>query len=105
MEGILYLICDPLNDSYKIGVTTRKNVDKRLKELQTGNSSSLFVMQTFYSKHLFQLERVLHKHFYGKKELNEWFKLDADDCKYFLDNCRKYENIFDTYESNINCVF
>ena len=40
MGGYIYLIEDRNNNTYKIGVT-KSDPEKRLKKLQTGNSSKL----------------------------------------------------------------
>lgn len=98
MKGIIYLICDPLTDSFKIGVTKR-DVIKRLKELQTGSSGELFIKSTFNSNHPYQLEKMLHKKYFSKKMINEWFALDIDDINDFLYNCDKYESILNSIES------
>jgi len=55
----VYLICDAKNNTYKIGVS--KNVDKRLKQLQTGNSNDLHLVYKIRTEHPFILESMLHK--------------------------------------------
>ena len=44
--GYVYLICDPATDHFKIGVT-RNTIQNRIKKLQTGNPSKLFI-KDFY---------------------------------------------------------
>lgn len=94
MKGKIYLICDPVTDKFKIGVTKR-GIESRLREIQTGNPSEVFVMKTFESEYPYRLENMLHRHFYAKKTLNEWFSLDVDDVVEFSDVCEKYEKIID----------
>ena len=48
MGGYIYLICDPANDTYKIGVTRDIN-SNRLKKLQTGNSTELHIVYIYKS--------------------------------------------------------
>ena len=86
--GYVYLICDANSDTYKIG-RTKNSVEKRLKQLQTGCSSELFVMNTFYTQYPNQLEQMLHFRFKNKQELNEWFRLDSQDIRNFTETCEK----------------
>lgn len=86
MGGYIYLICDPANDTYKIGVT-RNLESNRIKKLQTGNSTELHISYIYKCQYPFRLEKMLHNHYYSKRILNEWFKLDFDDYKNFIKTC------------------
>lgn len=86
MGGYIYLICDPANDTYKIGVT-RNLTSNRIKKLQTGNSTELYIVSTYYFQYPFRLEKMLHLHFRDKQVLNEWFKLDLQDTNNFTNTC------------------
>lgn len=86
MGGYIYLMCDPANDTYKIGVT-RNLSSNRIKKLQTGNSTELHIVSTYYYKYPFRLEKMLHFHFRNKQVLNEWFKLDLQDTINFKNTC------------------
>ncbi len=97
MKGTIYLICNPLTDTFKIGVTKR-DVNSRLKEIQTGNPGEVFVMETYESEYPYKLEKMLHRHFFSKRTLNEWFSLDVDDVLGFLDTCEKYDKIINGLE-------
>lgn len=90
-EATVYLICDPDREMYKIGVT-RGSVEKRIKKLQTGNATSLFVMYEYKTKNAFLIEKMLHNKFYPKNELNEWFKLDLEDISKFNETCEEMES-------------
>lgn len=92
MKGYIYLICDPSADTYKIG-RTNNNVEKRLKQLQTGCSSELFIVNRYETDYPVQLENFLHRKFINKRQLNEWFKLESFDIKNFNNVCRHYEEI------------
>lgn len=92
MKGYIYLICDPVADTYKIG-RTNNDVQKRLKQLQTGCSSELFVKDFFETEYPVQLEGFLHRKYANKRQLNEWFKLDSFDIENFSSMCQHYEEI------------
>lgn len=98
MKGFVYLICDPLTDTFKIGVTKR-DVNERLKEIQTGNPGEVFVSRVFESNYPYKLESMLHRKFNSKKMINEWFALESEDISSFMDICLKYENIIKSLES------
>lgn len=100
MAGIVYLICDPESDTYKIGVTKR-DVNERLKELQTGNSSELFVVHTYKCNDPYRLEQMLHNRFRTKGALNEWFSLESEDITGFEDICRKTDEIIKSLSDNV----
>lgn len=84
--GYVYLICDPSNDRFKIGVT-RDLKSNRVKKLQTGNSTELFIHTIYETEWPFRLETMLHKHFEHKRILNEWFALDVSDVTNFKSTC------------------
>ena len=99
MKGYIYLICDPSTETYKIGRTSNP-VEKRLKQLQTGCSGELFIMDTYETEYPVQLEKMLHRKFFTKKQLNEWFKLDSDDICGFSDICKQYDEIIASLKTN-----
>lgn len=99
MKGYIYLICDPSTETYKIGRTSNP-VEKRLKQLQTGCSGELFIMDTYETEYPAQLEKMLHRKFFTKKQLNEWFKLDSDDICVFSDICKQYDEIITSLKTN-----
>ena len=95
-EGYVYLICDPANTTFKIGVT-RDLKSQRLKKLQTGNSTELFICSIYKTQYPFRMESMLHSKFKSKNELNEWFNLDAYEVSHFNDICKEVEE-------TINCL-
>ena len=99
MKGYIYLICDPSTETYKIG-RTNNPVEKRLKQLQTGCSGELFIMDTYETEYPAQLEKMLHRKFFTKKQLNEWFKLDSNDICGFSDICKQYDEIIASLKTN-----
>lgn len=88
------------NNNYKIGVTKHKDINSRISELQTGNSNELYIKDYYETKYPYKLEKLLHRHFFDKKILNEWFSLNSDDIKSFKDICKKYNNVLDSLKYN-----
>ena len=84
---------------FKIGCTKR-DVGKRTKTLQTGNSEELYLARSFETDKPFKLEKMLHNHFSNQMYLNEWYSLSDDDVKNFIDVCRKYQSNIDSLADN-----
>ena len=100
-DGYIYLITElDREKEYKIGVTKNKNLCKRLSQLQTGNSSELFIIKSYKSKHPFKLEKWLHRHYSDKHKLNEWYELEMSDVEEFTSICNKYESMFESLSDN-----
>lgn len=99
MVGTVYLLCDPSTDLFKIGMT-RNSVGKRMGELQTGNSCEIHLVKKFDTDIPSFIESSLHRHFFGKHSLNEWYELDTDDIANFENICLKYQNIAKTLQDN-----
>ena len=100
MKGFIYLICDPNQNTYKIGVT-RNLVQHIIKKLQTGNSSELHIVHTFGPvDYPFRLETLLHTRFKEQKVIGEWYALSDDDVKNFDNICKHYLNIIDSMTQN-----
>lgn len=84
----VYLIESTDNDKrYKIGMTRSSDVSKRLKQLQTGNSSKLTIKEVYETDHPFKLEKMLHNRFKSKQTIGEWFELNDDDIRDFKGVC------------------
>lgn len=99
MIGTVYLLCDPSTDLFKIGMT-RSNVSKRMKELQTGNSCEIHVVDKYDTQIPSFIEKSLHKHFINKHSLNEWYALDTIDVSKFEEICKYYEDIAISMQDN-----
>lgn len=99
MGGYIYLVCDPANDTFKIGVTRNLN-GNRFKKLQTGNSTEIHIVNTYQCDYPFRLEKMLHFKFSNKHELNEWFNLDAYDVSHFIEICEETNNLLKTMLQN-----
>ena len=89
-NGYVYLICDPIKDFFKIGITTG-TIEKRIKELQTGNAGELFIRDYFKTDTVFKLEQLLHSKFILKHIHGEWFQLDVNDVLNFRKTCEELQ--------------
>ena len=99
--GWVYLIGESdIPNHYKIGSTKGKDVNKRLKQLQTGNSSPLFIKKSFETSKPFKLEKMLHNHFKSCNMINEWFELDRQSVINFKTICEYYQNIINSLKEN-----
>lgn len=98
-EGYIYLLCNALNEHYKIGMTTN-TVKQRISELQTGNATEIFMVHQHKTKYPRRIETMLHNRFNSKRVLNEWFQLTAEDVINFPKTCQEMENIIKTLENN-----
>lgn len=99
--GWVYLIGERENKGkYKIGSTRGKDVNNRLKQLQTGNSSELFIKDSFETSHPFKLEQMLHNRFKSLNLIGEWFELSETDTEQFKTICEEKEHIISVLKNN-----
>lgn len=99
--GYVYLIGEIDNKGkYKIGSTRAKDINKRLKQLQTGNSSELFIKESYETEHPFKLEKMLHNHFKSSNLIGEWFELSESDTEAFRGVCEEKEKIISCLKDN-----
>jgi hypothetical protein len=82
-KGFIYLVTD--GNFTKIGGTSY-DVKKRLLELQTGNAKRLSILGYYKCEYLNITEKIIQNQFKDKNELNEWFRLDVNDCASILKN-------------------
>lgn len=99
--GYVYLIGEIGKEGkYKIGSTKAKDVKKRLNQLQTGNSSELFIKESYETEHPFKLEKMLHNHFKSSNLIGEWFELSESDTEAFKGVCEEKEKIISSLKNN-----
>lgn len=98
-KGYVYLICDPLNDHYKIGVT-KGSVDKRMLKLQTGNSTELHIACLFETEYPFRMEKMLHLKYSQYRVHGEWFKLPDYDIIHFSEVCDDISSKIEALKDN-----
>ena len=98
--GIVYLlgVYDKEN-TYKIGVT-RGKIEKRIKQLQTGNGGEIYLVDYYATKYPFFIEHFLHMQFFPNQKIGEWFGLAEEDILKFKDLCVMAENNAKALEDN-----
>lgn len=79
LEDDLYLILDASSKKLKIGRS--KNVQKRLKQLQTSNSGSLSLLFTLKGEG--SREEYVHRMFSHLNTNGEWYEYDNSIIDYF----------------------
>lgn len=80
---------------HKIGFT-RRDINKRIKELQISNANKLTPLKTYNTEYGSKIEKYLHRYFSHKKKQGEWFELDNDDIQKFNGICESFEANFKT---------
>ena len=99
--GYVYLIGELNGDNkYKIGSTRAKDINKRLKQLQTGNSNQLYIKEYYETSKPFKLEQMLHNKLKDYNVIGEWFELPKDILSEFKKTCDNYQNIIDVLKDN-----
>lgn len=94
----IYLIQSKETGQFKIGKS--KNVKKRIKQLQTGNSGELVLVDSFFTKYANKLEKYLHNIFSYEKTMGEWFSLSFSDISKIRYECEKMEKNYIFLEKN-----
>jgi Rha family phage regulatory protein len=106
-RNFVYIIGNKDNDYLKIGVSN--NVDKRLKQLQTGAWSKLELLyQSMVCSNGFDVEANIHALFKDKKVLGEWFDIELNEAINLIESDNftlKSEYLKDYYENNETCLF
>lgn len=98
--GSVYLLGDSEKEgTYKIGAT-RGSVTNRLKKLQTGNSSKLYLVDKYETEYPFIVENILHNRLSYKQIFNEWYELDYDNVVKFQENCKSIEETIEVMKEN-----
>lgn len=97
----VYLICATLGDDrlYKIGFTKR-DVNKRIKEMKTGNAANFQIVDSYNSNWGPKIESVLKKFFKYKNIDGEWFELDENDILDFKKKCEELNDKFNFLSKN-----
>ena len=99
--AFVYLLCDSGQDNmFKIGIT-KKAIEKRIKELQTGNGSEIFLADYHETEYPYYIEKMLHQKFRNNRTNGEWFELDCNNIKTFKEECNRLEELIDQMKNNI----
>lgn len=96
----VYLIQSLEEGYYKIGVS--KNPKKRLKQLQTGNSSELKLINFYPSEYADKIEKTIHNLLSHNKKEGEWFDIDLPEILSFNEKCKKIEENFASLKNSGN---
>ena len=96
----IYLMQSLENGYYKIGIS--KNPNTRLRQLQTGNSSEMKLIETYESDFASKIERTLHNQYSHIKKKGEWFDLTLENEVDFIRNCKNIEENFIILKSQGN---
>lgn len=86
----VYLIQSLEDSRYKIGVS--KHPQKRVKQLQTGNSSELKLIESYESDYAHRIEKSLQRRYSYLKKEGEWFDMSISNEVSFLKECKDIEN-------------
>lgn len=78
------------NNQYKIGIA--KDVNKRIRQLQTGNSLEIELISAYESPYAQKIEKTLHNRYSYVKEIGEWFTLSVLEEVNFIEECKRIEN-------------
>ena len=100
MFGFVYLIQNVETQSYKIGITTKENINERLKNIQTGSPGELILLKKYKSKFFRKIEKYFHNKYCSQKIYGEWFKLNEEQVLNFINDCYLCEKTFLSIEEN-----
>ena len=98
-KGILFFLAleDPAGGAvppfYKIGVTT-DTVDKRIRQLQTGNPFRIVPHTTMVVEGAEFVERHLHRLYSAKRRVLEWFSFSPDELQEVIETAEAYSDEF-----------
>lgn len=98
MRGFVYLLCD--GEKFKIGMTKQKDINKRIKELQTGNPEEIWLRSYYETENPLRIEQMMHARYKNKNVRNEWFDMNVEDVINFKDTCAFCDSILKSMENN-----
>jgi hypothetical protein len=94
-KGYVYLLVSidmDGNELYKIGIT-KKEISKRISQLQTGNPNEIRLLCFYESVNYKKVEQFIHSRYSLNKTLakNEWFHLSDSQILNFIKDCQEIE--------------
>ena len=98
MRGFVYLLCD--GDKFKIGMTTKKDIQERIKELQTGNPYEIWLRSYYETDNPYKIEKMMHTRYASSNVKNEWFDLTVQEVIGFKNECEHCEKILKSLKDN-----
>ena len=96
----IYLIQSQEDGYYKIGVS--KHPNKRIKQLNTGNSSELKLIESYKTDLAHQIERALQRRFSHMRKEGEWFEMSVNEEVNFIKYCKQVEDNINILKKNGN---
>ena len=97
-RGFVYLLCD--GEKFKIGMTKQKDINKRIKELQTGNPNEIWLHSYYETDNPLKVEQMLHFRHKKSNIKNEWFDLTVSQVINFKQECKDCENLIKSLKDN-----
>jgi hypothetical protein len=96
----VYLIQSLENGYYKVGVS--KHPQRRVEQLQTGNSSELKLVEIFQSEQAYKIEKILQNRLIPFRKTGEWFDMPMVSIANFGRECQKIEETITFLKENDN---
>ena len=96
----VYLIQSLEDGYYKIGVS--KHPQKRIEQLQTGNSSELKLVEIFQSEQAHKIEKILQNRLTPFRKVGEWFDMPMVSIANFGRECQNIEEMIAFLKKNDN---
>tara|TARA_R110000751_G_scaffold6296_3_gene27032 strand:+ start:1065 stop:1379 length:315 start_codon:yes stop_codon:yes gene_type:complete len=91
--GTVYLLAEFTNNSrFKIGIT-KNDVNKRIRELSTGNSNEIILINKYESVNYRKIEGWLHQKFHMTRGRGEWFDLTHEQVISFTESAKEADEI------------
>jgi len=96
----IYLIQSLENGYYKVGVS--KHPQRRIEQLQTGNSSELKLIEVYQSEQAHKVEKILQNRLLPFRKVGEWFDMPMASIANFGRECQKIEEMIIFLKKNDN---
>ena len=98
MRGFVYLLCD--GEKFKIGMTKKKDINQRIKELQTGNPYEIWLHSYYETEYPLKIEKMMHAKHMTSNVKNEWFDLTVKEVLNFKNECKECEKLLEILKDN-----
>ena len=106
-EKLLYILYISELNVCKIGIS--ENVEKRIKQLQTGCPFRIDVVKKYESPISARIEKILHRQYRSRKVdeneynlMGEWFSIPVSEMLSFEEKCREIEGAINYLKSSGN---
>lgn len=96
----VYLIQSLENGYYKVGVS--KHPQRRIEQLQTGNSSKLKLVEIYQSEVANKIEKILQNRLLPFRKVGEWFDMPMVSIANFGRECQNIEEMIAFLKKNDN---